>query len=243
MYRVGVTVIMRRESLRHVPGTFSIAARDPDANVFGAAVTTGTVSVGATCPYVSEAAAVVTQAFTKTDHGRAGVERAAAGERVDDALAAVLDDDEHAAYRQVHGVGFDSEFAFTGEECTEWCGHRIGDDHTVAGNILTGPNVLDATAEAYESTDGDMADRLVSALEAGEAAGGDERGELSAALLIHAPEPEFYHNLRVDLSERPVDDLRTLLEEARRAQEQLVSETEGAETDYPPSVFDFGVKY
>ena len=234
---------MQRESRRHVPGTFSIAARDPEADVFGAAVTTGTVSVGATCPYVSEAAAVLTQAFTKTDHGRAGVDRAAAGERVDDALADLLDADDNAAYRQVHGVGVDSEFTFTGEECSEWCGHRTGDEYTVAGNILTGPEVLDATAEAYESTAGDMAERLVSALEAGEAAGGDERGELSAALLIHAPEPEFYHNLRVDLSETPVDDLRALLAEARRAQEQIIKETEDSETDYPRSVFDFGVKY
>ena len=103
--------------------------------------------------------------------------------------------------------------------------------------------VVDATSEAYDSADGDMAERLVSALEAGEAAGGDERGELSAALLIHAPDPEFYHNLRVDLSETPVADLRDLLGEARRAQERIIAETEEAETDYPPSVFDFGVKY
>jgi uncharacterized Ntn-hydrolase superfamily protein len=243
MYRVGVTVTMRPKGLRHVPGTFSIAARDPDANVFGVAVTTGTVSVGATCPYVSEAAAVVTQAFTKTDHGREGVARAASGERVEDALSALLEADEHAAFRQVHGVGVDSEFVFTGEKCTEWCGHRAGDDYTVAGNMLVGPGVLDATAETYESTDGDMAERLVSALEAGEAAGGDERGELSAALLIHAPDPEFYHNLRVDLSETPVTDLRDLLGEARRAQERLIADAEDRETDYPPSVFDFGVKY
>jgi len=234
---------MRRDSIRHVPGTFSIAARDPAENVFGVAVTTGTVSVGATCPYVSERAAVVTQAFTNTDHGREGVARAAAGERVDDALSALLDADDHAAFRQVHGVGFESEFAFTGEKCTEWCGHRVGDDYTVAGNVLVGPAVVDAVGRAYESTDGDMAERLVSALEAGEAAGGDERGELSAALLVHAPDPEFYHNLRVDLSEAPVSDLRALLGEARRAQEQLVAETEDAETDYPPAVFDFGVKY
>jgi uncharacterized Ntn-hydrolase superfamily protein len=243
MYRVGVAVTMRREERRHVPGTFSIAARDREANVFGAAVTTGTVSVGATCPYVSDAAAVVTQAFTKTDHGRESVARAAAGERLDDALSGLLDADEHAAFRQVHGVGVDSEFAFTGAECTEWCGHHVGDDYTVAGNMLVDAGVVDATSEAYDSADGDMAERLVSALEAGEAAGGDERGELSAALLIHAPDPEFYHNLRVDLSETPIADLRDLLGEARRAQERIIAETEEAETDYPPSVFDFGVKY
>jgi uncharacterized Ntn-hydrolase superfamily protein len=234
---------MQREYVRHVPGTFSIAARDPEANVYGAAVTTGTVSVGATCPYVSDAAAVVTQSYTRTEHGRDGVARAAAGEGVDEALSSLLDGDEHAAYRQVHGVGAESEFAFTGERCVEWCGHRVGEEYTVAGNMLAGRGVVDATAEAYESAAGDMAERLVSALEAGEAAGGDDRGELSAALLVHAPRPEFYHNLRVDLSETPVADLRELLEEARRAKERIRAETDEAFGEYPPELLDFGVKY
>lgn len=234
---------MQSESLRHAPGTFSIAARDPESNVYGAAVTTGTVCVGATCPYVSEAAAVVTQSYTETEHGRDGVARAAAGERLEDALSERLEGDERAAYRQVHGVGAESEFVFTGAECVEWCSHRVGDDYTVAGNMLAGREVADATAEAYESATGDMADRLVTALEAGAAAGGDDRGELSAALLVHAPDPEFYHNLRVDLSETPVSDLRELLTEARRAKAKIREETDETFGEYPPELLDFGVKY
>ncbi|MFC7205378.1 DUF1028 domain-containing protein [Haloferax namakaokahaiae] len=229
--------------MRHIPGTFSIAAYDPETSTFGAAVTTGTVSVGATCPYVSSEAAAVTQSYTKTEHGREAVSRADAGERIDDAFESLLDADEHAAYRQVHGVGTDSSFAFTGDECVEWAGHRTGEHYTVAGNMLAGKAVVDATAEAYESTTGDMAERLVSALEAGEDAGGDDRGEMSAAILVHAPTPEMYHNLRVDLSETPVSDLRDLLTEARRAKDRIRAETDDLFGDYPEEILDFGVKY
>ncbi|GAA0212349.1 DUF1028 domain-containing protein [Halobaculum roseum] len=226
------------------PGTFSIAVRDPEANAFGAAVTTGTVAVGATCPYVSEHAAVVTQSYTRTEHGRDGVARADDGEPVDEALESLLDADEHAAYRQVHGVGEDSEFAFTGDSCVPWCGSRVGSEFTVAGNMLAGPEVLEEAATAYETGDGDVADRLVSALEAGEAAGGDERGELSAALLVAAPEPEFYHNLRVDYSETPVADLRDLLTEARSARDRIRAGTDEAfDGDYPEEILEFGIKY
>lgn len=229
--------------MRHSPGTFSISARDSETNTFGAAVTTGTVAVGATCPYVSDYGAAVTQAFTKTEHGRDAIDRADAGERIDEAFEALLAADAHAAFRQVHGVGADSEFAFTGQNCSGWAGHRVGGHYTVAGNLLAGPSVVDAVAEAYLDADGDMADALVSALEAGVAAGGDDRGEMSAAILVHAPEPEFYHNLRVDLSETPVADLRTVLEEAREAKARVKAETDDLFDSYPEELLDFGVKY
>ena len=228
--------------MRHAPGTFSIAARDPATNTYGAAVTTGTVAVGATCPYVSANAAVVTQSYTNTNHGRDAVARTDAGERIDDALDELLAADEYADYRQVHGVGRDTEYTFTGAECVAWAGHRVGDDYTVAGNMLAGRDVIDATAAAYESTDGDMAERLVSALEAGESAGGDDRGEMSAAILVHAPDPEFYHNLRVDLSDDPVSDLRAVLTEARRAKDRIRSETDELFSDYPDEILNFGIK-
>ncbi|WP_336023593.1 DUF1028 domain-containing protein [Halobellus salinisoli] len=229
--------------MRYTPGTFSIAAHDPETNTFGAAVTTGTVAVGATCPYVSENAAALTQAFTKTEHGRDTVARVDAGERVDEAFESLLAADEYASYRQVHGVDAETEFAFTGEECSEWAGHRVGEHYTVAGNLLTGPDVVEAVADAYESAAGDMPERLVSALEAGERAGGDDRGELSAAILVHAPEPQFYHNLRIDRSETPVSDLRALLAEAREARERVRTETDEVFDDYPEELLNFGVKY
>ena len=192
-----------------------MAVREPETGTFGAAVTTGTVAVGATCPHVSPNAAVLTQAFTQVDHGRDAVARVDAGERVDEACRALLGADEHAEYRQLHGLDREGEFAFTGDHCVEWCGSRVGDDYTVAGNMLAGPEVVDAVADAYEEADGDVPARLLAALRAGEEAGGDDRGELSAAILVHAPEPMPYHNLRVDCSESPIDDLAALLAEAR----------------------------
>lgn len=227
--------------MRHRPGTFSIAVRDGET--FGAAVTTGTVAVGATCPYVSANAAVLTQAFTETEHGRDAVARVDDGERVDDAVDALLDADEYAAYRQVHGVGRDSHATHTGDECVEYCGSRVGDDYTVAGNMLAGPEVLEAVADAYETTEGDVPARLHAALEAGEAAGGDDRGELSAALLVHDPTPKMYHNLRVDFSETPVADLGDVLAEARDAHAKLLEESDDLLGEYPEELLDFGVKY
>ena len=230
--------------MRHRPGTFSIAVREPETGTFGAAVTTGTVAVGATCPHVGEHAAVLTQAFTLVDHGRDAVARVDAGERVDEVCEALLDADEHAAYRQVHGVGPEREFAFTGDACVEWCGSRVGEDYTVAGNMLAGPEVVDGVAAAYETTEGDVPARLLAALRAGEAAGGDDRGELSAAILVHAPEPMPYHNLRIDHSETPIDDLAALLAEARESRDRLEEETAALLGDgYPPDLLEFGVKY
>ena len=230
--------------MRHRPGTFSIAARQPETETFGAAVTTGTVAVGATCPHVSANAAVLTQAFTLVDHGRDAVARVDAGEGLHEACQALLEADEHAAYRQLHGVDREDEFAFTGGNCFEWCGSRVGDDYTVAGNTLAGPEVVDAAAEGYERADGDVPSRLLAALRAGEEAGGDDRGELSAAILVHAPKPKPYHNLRVDYSESPIDDLATLLAEARESRTSLQAETAGLLGDgYPPELLEFGVKY
>ncbi|MFC5368929.1 DUF1028 domain-containing protein [Salinirubrum litoreum] len=229
---------------QRVPGTFSIAVRDRATNTYGAAVTTGTVAVGATCPYVSDSAAVVTQSYTNARYGREGVSRADDGESLETVLTDLVSEDEYDAYRQVHGVGATSDYAFTGDACVPWCGSRIGDDYTVAGNMLAGAEVLEATATAYETATGDVPDRLVSALEAGTAAGGDDRGELSAALLVAAPESRFSHNLRVDYSETPVSDLRGLLTAARGEGDRLQAGADDAfDGDYPPEILAFDVKY
>lgn len=225
--------------------TFSIAARDPATDQFGVAVTTGIVAVGAVCPYVSADAAVLTQSFTKTEHGSDALVRVADGETVDDACTALLDADRHASYRQVHGVDGEGTFTFTGEDCVEWCGSRTGEGYTVAGNMLVGSDVVDAVADGFESTEGSLSERLLAALESGQDAGGDKRGKVSAALLVHAPEPKLYHNLRVDYAEAPVEHLRSTYEEAVDAQASLVESTDeqlGAGA-YPEEILDFGLKY
>lgn len=227
-----------------VPGTFSIAARDPDAGAFGVAVSTALVGVGALCPFVGGNAAVATQSFVKVSHGRHAVEMADRGVSVPTACEALLADDEHASYRQLHGVDADGRtFAFSGEDCVEWFGATEGENHTVAGNMLAGPAVVEEMSETFEATAGELSGRLLETLEAGQSAGGDKRGKISAALLVHAPEPKLYHNLRVDASDDPVADLRAAYERAVETERTLPDQTEELLGDHPEDVRDFGLKY
>jgi uncharacterized Ntn-hydrolase superfamily protein len=143
---------------------------------------------------------------------------------VDDALRTLLNADDDAEQRQLHGVDTDGTFAFSGEECNGWYGHVEGENYTVAGNLLVGESVVDETASAYENGDRDapLAERFIDALAAGQAEGGDKREELhvqSAALLVETTEDRemepYYDDLRVDASETPIEDLRAIYERAR----------------------------
>jgi uncharacterized Ntn-hydrolase superfamily protein len=227
-----------------VPGTFSIAARDADAGEFGVAVSTALVGVGALCPFVSENAAVATQSFVKVSHGANAVEMADRGVSVPTACEALLEDDDHASYRQVHGIDGDGRtYAFSGEDCVDWFGHREEDDHTVAGNMLDNGDVIDEISETFRETEGELAERLMTALEAGQGAGGDKRGKISAALLVHSPEPKLYHNLRIDNSDDPVGDLRDAFELGKQTEADLPESADEMLGDYPDEILDFGLKY
>ncbi|WP_247002571.1 DUF1028 domain-containing protein [Halosolutus gelatinilyticus] len=220
--------------------TFSICVHEsyetPDGERhrrFGVAVTTRLPGVGTLCPFVSENCAVATQSLVNVELGRRGVAYVNDGLTVEDALEALLNADEGAPQRQLHGVDADGTFAFSGEECRDWYGHRTGDHYTVAGNLLTGESVVDAAAEAYEATAvhetiddtsdgprvGDGADplakRLIDALAAGHLEGGDKRESLpvqSAAVAVETTEDHDvtppYNDLRVDATETPIADLR-----------------------------------
>jgi len=209
--------------------TFSICVReryeDDDGDEqtrFGVAVTTRLAGVGRLCPFANEHGAVATQSFVNVDLGRKGVEYLADGLHVEDALDALLAADDGSPQRQLHGVDADGEFAFSGEECKDWFGHIVGDDFTVAGNLLTGESVIEETADAYREyrdEDRPLAARLVDALAAGHAEGGDKREELhvqSAAIRIERTEEmpiePPYDNLRVDATETPIEDLRETCE-------------------------------
>lgn len=230
---------------RFVPGTFSIAARDPEAGEFGVAVSTALVGVGALCPFVSENAAVATQSFVKVSHGRNAVEMADRGVSVPTAAKALLEDDEHASYRQLHGVDWEGRtFAFSGEDCDDWYGHEEGENYTVAGNMLENAETIEALGQTFEESEGELAERLLTALEAAQAAGGDKRGKISAALLVHSPDPKLYHNLRVDNSDDPVGDLREAFELGRETEETLPADLEDTLGEgYPEEIADFGLKY
>jgi len=209
--------------------TFSICVRESyeddegaEQTRFGVAVTTRLAGVGTLCPFANEHGAVATQSFVNVELGRKGVEYLADGLHVEDALQALLAADDGAPQRQLHGVDSDGEFAFSGAECKDWFGHVVGDNYTVAGNLLTGESVISATAEAYEASredDRPLAARLAEALAAGHEEGGDKREELhvqSAAILIDRTEEmamdPYYDNIRVDATETPIEDLRETVE-------------------------------
>jgi uncharacterized Ntn-hydrolase superfamily protein len=226
--------------------TFSICVReryeddDGDEQLrFGVAVTTRLPGVGTMCPFANEHGAVATQSLTNVELGRKGVAYLADGLAVDDALQALLNADDGAPNRQLHGVDGEGTFAFSGEECLDWYGHREGENYTVAGNLLTGESVIKATAEAYEESrderEGPLAERLVDALEAGHAEGGDKREDLpiqSAALLVETTEDRemepYYDDLRVDATETPIADLRETYELAKEGFEMAVEKYAGA---------------
>lgn len=191
--------------------TFSIVAREARSGAFGVAVATARPSVGSLVPFVSRRGAIATQARVNTDIGRHGLALLDHDVPIDVALRALLDSDPDREIRQVHGLDATRAFLHTGAGCVAWCGHREGPDFTVAGNMLVGPQVIEAMAEAFgASREQELPERLLLALEAGQAAGGDRRGKQSAALLVASNEPRMCHNLRVDDHAEPVAELRRL---------------------------------
>ena len=205
--------------------TFSIVARDRAAGEFGVAVATARPNVGSLVPFVSLAGAIATQARVNTDLGRHGLALLERGVPVDVALRCLVEADPERDIRQVHGLDAERGFCHTGGGCVPWCGHRAGPDFTVAGNMLAGPGVVEAMAEAFAaSEEPDLAGRILRSLEAGQAAGGDKRGKQSAALLVASRRPRPYHNLRVDDHADPVAELRRIYEVVAAHARQLERE-------------------
>ena len=192
--------------------TWSIVARDGDG-ALGVAVASRFFAVGALCPYARQSTgAVSTQALVNPHYGPAALARLAAGGAVEEALGALVAADAGAAHRQVHAVdACGRTAAYTGDACLPWCGHATFDGFSVAGNMLAGPDVLDATARAFcEGGDRPFALRLIVALQAGEAVGGDRRGKQAAALLVVTTEDYPALDLRVDDHAEPLCELRRL---------------------------------
>ncbi len=217
--------------------TFSICVHesDGDEDRFGVAVTTRLAGVGTLCPFASENGAVATQSLVNVDLGRRGIRYVDEGLAIEDALQGLLNADNGAPGRQLHGVDAEGTFAFSGEECKPWYGHIEGENYTVAGNLLTGESVIEATAEAYEAGDREepLAGRLIDALAAGDAEGGDKREELriqSAALLVRTTTDHelgpFYDDLRVDATAEPIADLRESYQLAVRGYEEAMARYE-----------------
>lgn len=198
--------------------TWSIIARDPVTGQIGIAVATRFFAVGARVPYIAAGiGAVATQALVNPYYGIDGVrllrEGRSPGEVIDTLIAA----DDGRESRQLHVMDRNGRIAaFTGRDCVDWCGHFEGEGFSIAGNMLAGAAVLDETAKNYtKNASLPLAQRLIAALKAGEAAGGDKRGKQSAALLIHGEEEWSDLDLRVDDHPDPLAELERLEQVSR----------------------------
>lgn len=198
--------------------TWSIIARDEETSRIGIAVATKFFAVGALVPHIrTGAGAIASQAFMNPYYGTKGLALLEAGVSAADAVAQLTAGDEGRHNRQLHVVDREGRFAaYTGAACIAWCGHRLCGSFSVAGNMLAGPAVLAETIRAYETQEAvPFARRLILAMRAGEAAGGDQRGRQSAALLVHDGEDYPLYDVRVDDHADPLGELARLEEVAR----------------------------
>ena len=198
-----------------------MVARCPRTLALGVCVSTAAPAVGSRVPHVeADVAAIATQARTNILYGIEGLKMLKAGFSPQETLQALLKRDPDQESRQV--IIIDKEgrkAAFTGKETIDWKGHLTGKDYVVAGNLLIGGRVLEAMAEAFERSEDLLADRLMRALEAGQEAGGDRHGRVSAALLVASKKnkgtPPIL-DLRVDKHKNPVTELRRVFESYKK---------------------------
>ena len=198
--------------------TWSIIARDPATGQFGIAVATKFFAVGARVPHiVAGIGGIATQALVNPYYGIDGVKLLSQGREPDDIVKTLLATDDGSESRQLHVMDARGRIAaHTGRDCVDWCGHIQGDGFSIAGNMLAGAAVLDDTAKAYVANAKlPFPRRLIAAMHAGEAAGGDKRGKQSAALLIHGDDEWSELNLRVDDHTDPLRELERLEEVSR----------------------------
>ena len=193
--------------------TWSIIARDSATGQFGIAVATKFFAVGARVPHIAPGVGgVATQALVNPYYGIDGVRLLQEGKSPQETVAALLATDQGRESRQLHIMDAQGRIAaHTGKDCVDWCGHVQSDGFSIAGNMLAGPLVLDETAKAYRvNATLPFARRLIAAMRAGEAAGGDKRGKQSAALLINSGEEWSALDLRVDDHVDPLAELERL---------------------------------
>jgi uncharacterized Ntn-hydrolase superfamily protein len=193
--------------------TWSILARDPATGDVGAAVASRFLAVGALVPRVEGGVgAACTQALVNPFLAPDALALLRAGTPPDEALSALIAADAGRAARQFHVLSAAGRGAqYTGGDCVGWCGHLSGPDLSVAGNMLAGAGVLEATRDGFLATAGlPLAERLLAAMEAGESAGGDKRGKQSAAIQVASTDPIPDLDLRVDDHPDPLAELRRL---------------------------------
>jgi uncharacterized Ntn-hydrolase superfamily protein len=219
--------------------TWSIVFRERDSGRIAIAVATKFFAVGARVPYIAPLqGAVATQALVNPLYGIDGLKLIREGVGAQDVIRILTARDAGQAHRQVHVLGADGRFAaHTGADCVPWCGHWIGDDFSVAGNMLAGPQVVAETVRVMrERSDLELPRRLITALKAGEKVGGDKRGKQSAAIVIYGQDEYSELDLRVDDHVEPLLELARL--EAASRERWTLFRTFMATRESPAGVFD-----
>jgi len=204
---------------RRPVATYSIVARDAETGELGVAVQSHWFSVGAIVPWAEAGVgAVAAQSFVEPSYGPLGIDLMRMGRTAPDALRALVSTDANEAVRQVAMVDANGLVAaHTGSGAIYAAGHHVGDGYSTQANMMDSPTVWDAMARAYENSDGDLAERLLAALEAAQAEGGDIRGKQSAALIVVSGEPtgtpwiDRKFDLRIEDHPTPVAEMRRLV--------------------------------
>ena len=193
--------------------TWSILTHDPATGAFGLAVSTCNFAVGAGVPFLRAGIGVcASQSFSNRYLGPATLDALSRGLSPRLAIASAIAGDEGRGLRQLHTLDRNGDSAaWTGENCVDFCGSAAAPGVSVAGNMLAGAAVIDDTLSAFINTEGRLAERMLAAMDAGQAAGGDRRGRQSAALFVITTEDYPDLNIRVDDHPEPLVELRRLL--------------------------------
>lgn len=198
--------------------TFSIIARDVKTGEIGVAVQSKFVAVGSVVPYAEAGVgAVATQAWGNVEYGPNGLKLLSQGKKAADVIQLLINSDPRQGHRQVAVIGLEGNASsHTGKRCLSWAGSKRGEDFSVQGNLLTGPEVVEAMAASFKKSRGVLSERLIDALRAGQSAGGDKRGMQSAALLVvrkkwgYGGLNDRFRDLRVDDHRNPIEELERI---------------------------------
>ena len=198
--------------------TFSIVALDSKTGELGVAVQSKFIAVGSVVPYAkAEVGAVATQAWGNVLYGTMGLELLKQGKNPHQIVKMLVEMDPLGDHRQLAIIGSDGNVSnHTGKKCLPWAGAKIGKNYSAQGNLLTGPEVIEAMATTFESSEGKLGERLISSLFAGQQAGGDKRGRQSAALLLvrknwgYGGANDRFRDIRVDDHPFPIKELERI---------------------------------
>ena len=253
IFIITANCIVAQEHQSMPVSTYSIVAYDEETGQLGVAVQSHWFSVGSLVPWVrAGVGAVATQSFVKVEYGPNGLKLMGKGFSAEDALKILVEEDKNSAVRQVGMVDAKGNAsAFTGENCIQFAGHIVGRNYTVQANLMASATVPTAMVSAYETTKGELVDRLMAALEAAQKEGGDIRGKQSAAIIVVSGKPtgiewkDKLFDLRIEDHPEPINEMKRLIRVSRAYQHANQGDLylETGEIDKALEEYDLAAEY